>query len=109
MSAGLLSRVMREFGIQSSPADPRLIALAQQGVLADTVRAACEQAKRAKPNEAIPPAYVTTIIERWAAEAAALKASGAKAPARPGQAKQSRHSGFDQIDYRDGVGDDGSF
>jgi hypothetical protein len=23
--------------------------------------------------------------------------------------KQGRHSGFDQIDYRDGVSDDGSF
>jgi hypothetical protein len=109
MGAGLLSRVMREFGILSNPADPRLIAIAEQGVSPDTVRAACEDAKRSKPNQRIAPPYVIAILERWAAEAAALKTGGATAPAKHGQPKQSRHSGFDNIDYHEGVNSDGSF
>ncbi|WP_321905161.1 YdaU family protein [Paraburkholderia tropica] len=108
MSAGLLSRVMREFGIQSNPADPRLIACAEQRVLPETVRAACEDAKRSKPNERIAPAYVLAIIERWARDAKEIDARGAQGPAKA-QGKQSRHSGFDKIDYREGVNEDGSF
>jgi uncharacterized protein YdaU (DUF1376 family) len=93
MSAGLLSRVMREFGIQSNPADPRLIAIAEQGVLAETVRAACEDAKRSKKGQLIFPAYVFSILERWATEASNLKAAGAKAPAS-GKAQK-----FDPVAY----------
>jgi uncharacterized protein YdaU (DUF1376 family) len=78
---GLLSRVMREFGIQSNPADPRIVALAEQGVTPETVRAACEQAKLAKPNETVAAGYIVSILQRWAAEASKLKASGAQAPA----------------------------
>lgn len=81
---GALSIAMRAFGIMSNAGDPRLMAIAAQGVTVDTVKAACEQAKRSKPNEPIGPAYVFAILERWAKEAAELKATGAARPAAPG-------------------------
>jgi uncharacterized protein YdaU (DUF1376 family) len=77
---GLLSQAMRAFGINGNPGDLRLIALADQGVSVETMRAACEAAKKAKPNESIPPAYVLSIVERWAKEAATLNATGATQP-----------------------------
>jgi hypothetical protein len=77
---GLLSKAMRAFGINSNPGDLRLIALAGQGVTVESVQAACEAAKKAKPNESIPTAYVLSILERWAKEAAELKAAGATPP-----------------------------
>lgn len=80
--AGQLTGVMREFGIQANPADPRIVSLASQGVPPETVRAACEEAKRSKPNERLAAGYILSIIERWAKEASGLKASGAKAPGR---------------------------
>ena len=84
---------MREFGVQSNPADPRIVALAEQGVTPETVRAACEQAKLAKPNETVAAGYIVSILQRWAAEASKLKASGAKAPAG-GKAQK-----FDPVAY----------
>jgi hypothetical protein len=57
------------------------------------MRAACEYAKKAKPNESIPPLYVFRILEGWAAEASKLNASGAKAPAG-GKAQK-----FDPVAY----------
>jgi uncharacterized protein YdaU (DUF1376 family) len=84
---GLLSKAMRDVGIMGQPADPRLIALAEQGVSVETMRAACEDAKRSKPSERIAPAYVFAILERWAKEAATLNAAGAAQPrASPRQA-----------------------
>ncbi|SDC69830.1 Uncharacterized conserved protein YdaU, DUF1376 family [Massilia sp. PDC64] len=77
---GDLSKAMRELGIMGQPADPRLIALADQGVSVETMRAACEDAKRSKPNERIAPAYVFAILERWAREASELNANGAAPP-----------------------------
>lgn len=82
-----LSIVMRVFSIEASPADPRLIALAAQGVMPDTVRAACEDAKKSKPNERIKPGYIVSILERWAAEAARVKVGGAQAPPRNANAR----------------------
>lgn len=81
-----LSIAMRAGGINTQPADPRLIALAEQGVTAETVTAACEEAKRAKPNETVSPGYVFKILERWAADAAQLKVAGAKSPQKSGGA-----------------------
>lgn len=78
--AGLLSKTMRAFGIMSNPGDPRLVALADQGVAVETITAACEQAKRSKPNEPIGPGYVFAILERWAADASKLRANGATQP-----------------------------
>jgi hypothetical protein len=83
-SAALLSIAMRKGGVQSQPADPRLIALAEQGVTPETVAAACEEAKRSKPNETIGIGYVAKILERWAKDAADLKARGAAAPQKQG-------------------------
>jgi phosphatidylserine/phosphatidylglycerophosphate/cardiolipin synthase-like enzyme len=57
-----------------------MMALASQGVEPETVTAACEEAKRAKPGERIPPGFVLAILERWAREAAALKVNGAGQP-----------------------------
>lgn len=88
--AAVLSKAMRDFQVSANPSDPRLMALAAQGVAAETVRAACEDAKRSKPNERIPPAYVFSILERWAKEAAGLNATGAAQPrASPRQAQQA--------------------
>ncbi|VWB07801.1 hypothetical protein BLA6863_00186 [Burkholderia lata] len=91
--AGQLTGAMREFGIQANPADPRIIALAEQSVLPETVRAACEEAKRSKPNGRIAAGYIVSIIERWANEASTLKAGAAKVPARATPQK------FDPVAY----------
>lgn len=81
---GQLSIAMRRFGISSNPGDLRLIALAEQGVSVDTVTAACEDARKAKKGEPIPAAYVFSILERWAKDAADLNASGAAPPRQTG-------------------------
>lgn len=74
-----LSIAFRSFGIQAQPADPKIIALAEQGVSVETVRAACQTAKNAKPpNERIPVGYVIGILERWAKDAAGIDVAGAK-------------------------------
>ncbi|MDW9227059.1 hypothetical protein C7S15_1626 [Burkholderia cepacia] len=67
---GELSAAMREHSIEASPHDPRIIAAAERGVTPATIRAACAEAKAAKPNERIPPAYVLSIANRWLADAA---------------------------------------
>ena len=85
---GALSMAMRSFGVMSNPADPRLMAIADQGVAVETVKAACEQAKRSKPNEPIGPAYVIAILERWAKEASELKTAGAAKPVAVGSTPQ---------------------
>jgi hypothetical protein len=81
-----LSIAMRAAGVLTQPANPMLIALANQGVSPETATAACEEAKRAKPDEQIGPAYVFKILERWAKDAAALKVAGATAPKSSGGA-----------------------
>lgn len=81
-----LSIAMRKCGVMTQPANPVLIALAEQGVSPETVTAACEEAKRAKPDEQIGPGYVFKIVERWAKDAAALKVAGATAPKASGGA-----------------------
>jgi len=78
--AASLSQAMRKHGVMSQPGDPRLIALAEQGVTVETIEAACEEAKQAKPGERIGPAYVAAIVQRWSAEAKSIDAAGAKPP-----------------------------
>lgn len=78
--AGQLSMVMRRFGISSNPGDMRLVTLAAQGVTADTMTAACEDARKAKKGAPIPPGFVFSILERWAKDAAGLNAVGAAPP-----------------------------
>lgn len=80
-----LSIAMRANGIDCQPADPRLIALADQGVTAETAAAACQEAKKAKPGERIGLGYVVAILTRWAADAAKVQATGA-APRQAGNA-----------------------
>lgn len=89
-----LSIAMRRCDVQSNPADPRLIALAEQGVTPETVTAACEEARKARPNERIGVGYVAAIIERWAKDAATLRAAGA---AQPGNAAGATVTKFDPI------------
>ena len=72
-----LSIAFNAAGIKTQPADPRLIALAGQGVTTETVAAACAEAKTAKPNESIGLGYVVAILTRWAADAAKVQAGGA--------------------------------
>jgi hypothetical protein len=85
-----LSIAMRRAGIDSQPADPRLIALAEQGVTPQTVAAACAEAKQAKPGERIGVAYVVAILNRWSADAAKVNAGRANQPrGSPRQAQQA--------------------
>lgn len=88
---------MRRFGIKSNPGDLRLIALADQGVSVETMQAGCEYAKERKPNESIPAAYVFSILERWAREAADLAARGATPPAARAGALSQKFN-FDGVD-----------
>ncbi|WP_224031178.1 hypothetical protein [Paraburkholderia caribensis] len=87
-----LSAAMRSCGIEASPADPRLQALAAQGVERETVEAAAGTAKRSRPNARIPPGYVISIIERWAAEARQLAAAGACPPTSTHSARDTQRS-----------------
>jgi hypothetical protein len=82
-----LSIAMNRAGIKAQSADPRLIALAEQGVTPQTVTAACTEAKAAKPGETVGLGYVVAILNRWSAEASKVKAGGANgARASPRQA-----------------------
>lgn len=78
--AALLAKAMRQAGIEAQPADPRIIALANRGVSAETVSAAAAEAKSAKPGERIPVGYVVSIVERWAKAAAGICASHVERP-----------------------------
>jgi uncharacterized protein YdaU (DUF1376 family) len=80
VTAGLISKAMRENGIDSQPAHPSIIALAQQGVSIETIKAACVEATKAKPNERIGVGYVVAILQRWAKEVAKVNATGARPP-----------------------------
>lgn len=81
-----LSIAMRKFGINANPGHPQLVALAAQGITPDTVQAACEEARRARPDEAIGMVYVLGILKRWKADAAKLDLAGATAPKPSGGA-----------------------
>jgi len=82
-SPGEISKTMRTAGVRATPADPRVIALSEQGVSLETVQAACEEAKQSKPGEVIGIGYVAAILQRWAKEAAGINAKGARAPGQP--------------------------
>lgn len=108
-SAAQLSGAMIRAGIAAQSGDPRLQALAAQGVSVETVLAACREARASKPDEAIKPGYVFAILERWAKDAAALAAGGATQPrASPRQAANAnmqrlndRLNGQNRHDQRD--------
>lgn len=86
VTAADLSIAMRKFGARTQPANPILIALAEQGVTPGTITAACEEAKKAKPGEEVSLGYVAGILKRWSSDAAALKVAGAAAPKSSGGA-----------------------
>ncbi len=92
--AASLSKALRAEGVDSQPADPRLIAMAEQGVTAETLQAAAAEAKRAKPGERIPVGYVIGIVERWAKDAAAVATSGATKPGAKMGGRQAAISNY---------------
>lgn len=93
--ATLLSIAANRAGIKAQPADPRLMALAEQGVTPQTMAAACAEAKQAKPGESVGIGYVVAILNRWSSDAAKVKASGANgARASP---RQDRHANTQRL------------
>jgi uncharacterized protein YdaU (DUF1376 family) len=80
VTAVSLSIALRSAGVKSQPADPRLIELARQGVLPETLQAACAEAANSKPGEVVSLGYVLGIVERWSREAARLNGGGAGVP-----------------------------
>jgi uncharacterized protein YdaU (DUF1376 family) len=82
-TAGEISKTFRAAGVMTNPADPRIIKLSEQQIPIETIKAACETAKEAKPGETIGIGYVVAILERWAKEAAEIKVNGARAPGQP--------------------------
>ncbi|HIC7209386.1 DUF1376 domain-containing protein [Burkholderia stabilis] len=77
-----LSAAMREHSIEASPHDPRIIAAAQRGITAETVRAACVEAKNSDPTGRIKPGFVIAIAERWTAEASRPPRANGRAESR---------------------------
>jgi uncharacterized protein YdaU (DUF1376 family) len=67
-----MSKILREAGVASLPADPRIRKLAENGVALSTIAAACEQARRSRPAEIIGLPYVLGVLKRWTAEAKTL-------------------------------------
>ena len=63
--------------------DPRLIALAEQGVAVPTLLAAIAEAVGAKGG-AVSLGYVVAVLNTWAAQAAKVLANGAAQPMRGG-------------------------
>lgn len=72
--AAELSKVMMQAGIQSSPMDPRVLKLADNGVTQEALQGAIDTAKQAKPGQRISLGYVIAILERWTREAEQIKA-----------------------------------
>ena len=109
-SPGELTKAMRSHGIMMQPGDPRVVEIAKQGVSPETVSAACEHAKKAKPGESIAGGYIIAILQTWARDAAQIKVAGATSPqearASPGRST-SRHVGLEKLDYNEGIGPDG--
>lgn len=73
-----LSIAFRQCGVKTQPANPKLIELAKQGISAETVKAACEEAKSVKQDAGF--GYVVAIIERWSKEAKQMQVQGAVRP-----------------------------
>ncbi len=94
-----LAKAMRHAGIMAASGDPRLMELARQGVDADTIEAACSEAKRAKPDERIGLTYVVRIVERWARDAKSIAARGARAHGRV-CVQEERRKALDELTGR---------
>lgn len=83
-SAGEVSAAMRAAGVQSTPSHPQVIAIAEQGVDLETVRAACRHAVESKPGERVGAAYVAAVLAGWAKKAS-VQVAGARAPPSTGR------------------------
>lgn len=94
--AASLSIELRKHGVQCQPADPRVIALAEQGIDIETAKAACEQAAQSKPGERIGIGYVIKILERWAAEAKKIDVKGAEKKRTPPDSWWTSDAGIDR-------------
>ena len=102
-----LSIAFRKEGVQSQSSDPRLLALAEQGVSVDTLLSACAEAKKSKPNGGISLGYVVGILQRWAGEAKTMSVAGALPPSRaaPGGAASAKDKARQEtLDGLTGIG-----
>lgn len=75
-----ISMTFRKHTINANPSDPRVIALAEQGVDLETLDACCREVREAKPNESISIGYIVKKLEGWKAQASAIKVGGAQKP-----------------------------
>lgn len=96
--ATLLSIEFNAAGIRTQPADPRLLALAEQGVSRATVAAACVEAKAAKPGETIGLGYVLAILQRWSADATRVQAGRANTSRQTGPGAGNEKFNFSHLD-----------
>jgi hypothetical protein len=80
VNAAQLATVLQAFGINAGSGQPQLVALAAQGITPETVKAACEEAKRTRPKDSISIGYVLGVLRRWKAEADKLDLAGTGAP-----------------------------
>ena len=66
---GKICIAMRGYGIKAAPGNQPMVEFAAQGVLLETLHAACKAAKARKPNEAVHANFVIGFIRNWATDA----------------------------------------
>ncbi len=96
LTAGAVSKLCRSHGVMTNPSDPRILKIVSDGVAYETIGAALQDARRALPTASIGIGYVLKILERWAAEAAALNVAGATKPSSSSK-DQSRASAMNSL------------
>ncbi|GAA4400431.1 GIY-YIG nuclease family protein [Quisquiliibacterium transsilvanicum] len=82
----------RRRGVDTNGSDPRLLALAEQGVTVDALGAACDEAVRQHPGERVGIGLVAAILTRWAGQARRIAAVGAAPPRDAKQAALERRN-----------------
>jgi uncharacterized protein YdaU (DUF1376 family) len=83
-NAAELCAAFRTAGVGVNSSDPMLVELARQGVSAESVAAACEEAIRTRKGEAVSLRYVVGVLERWKREAGNIALHGVRPPAAGG-------------------------
>lgn len=76
-----LAVVLRKAGVQCNGSHPTLIEMAAQGVSAETLLAAVDEARRATGGTSFNVTYLARIVSRWASESGSMTFSGAAPPA----------------------------
>jgi hypothetical protein len=66
---GKICIAMRGYGIKAAPGNQPMVEFAAQGVLLETLHAACKAAKARKPSEAVHANFVIGFIRNWATDA----------------------------------------